>query len=42
MANWLRDQETVSALKEHVPVVKLMQALAISLEKQGESVVTDI
>ena len=42
MNRWLRDEETVSALKEHLPVMKLMQVIAFSLEKQGESVVADI
>lgn len=41
MNNWLRDQETVSTLQEHLPVMKLMQTVAFSLEKQGESVVAD-
>ena len=40
-AFWLRDKETVSTLKEHIPVMKLMQAIAFSLERQGESVVAD-
>lgn len=39
--HWLRDEEKVSVLKEHVPVMKLMQAIAFSLERQGESVVAD-
>ena len=41
MTNWLRDKVTVSTLKEHIPVMKLMQAIAFSLERQGESVVAD-
>ncbi len=41
MTRWLRDEETVSDLKEHVPVMQLMQAIAFSLERQGESVVAD-
>ena len=41
MTHWLRDKETVSTLQEHVPVMELMQAIAFSLEKQGESVVVD-
>ena len=41
MIHWLRDEETVSALRQHLPVMKLMQAIAFSLERQGESVVTD-
>ena len=41
MTNWLRDKENVSTLKDHVPVMKLMQTIAFSLEKQGESVVAD-
>ena len=42
MARWLRNEETVSALREHLPVMKLMQGIAFSLEKQGESVVVDL
>lgn len=41
MTRWLRDEETVSALREHLPVMKLMQTIAFSLEKQGESIVAD-
>ena len=41
MDRWLRDEETVSDLWEHLPVMKLMQAIAFSLEKQGGSVIAD-
>lgn len=41
MTRWLRDEETVSALREHLPVMKLMQGIAFSLKKQSESIVVD-
>lgn len=42
IANWIDGTEKRSTLEEHLPVMKLLQALELSLKKQGETVSFDL
>lgn len=42
MNNWINGTEQRSTLEDHLPVMKLLQALEISLKKQGETVSFDL
>ena len=41
LSNWLQGEENRSTLEQHLPVIKMMGAIGMSLKKQGESVVID-
>lgn len=41
LLKWIQGKENRSTLEQHLPVVKLMGAIGMSLKKQGESVVID-
>lgn len=42
MENWIDGTEQRSTLEDHLPVMKLLQALEMSLKKQGETVSFDL
>ena len=41
LSNWIQGEENRSTLEQHLPVIKMMGAIGMSLNKQGESVFID-